>query len=68
MTVREAVLKAIAELPDEELESVLDYVRLMKEPPEVGASEEELESIARGREEYERGEYVRWRDVKTDAI
>jgi hypothetical protein len=68
MTLREAVIKEIEGLSEEALEGVLEYIKFMKEPPEVEATEEELEAIARGRDEYERGEYVRWRDIKTDAV
>lgn len=54
-------LRAIETMREEDLEAILDYVRLLQEPEEVEPSEEERRSLARGREEYSRGEYVRWR-------
>ncbi|NSW83182.1 MAG: hypothetical protein HPY90_07890 [Syntrophothermus sp.] len=64
MSIREELLKAIEAMSEEDLRAVLDYVRLLQEPEEVEPTEEEREAIARGREEYARGEYMKWRGLK----
>jgi hypothetical protein len=66
--LREELVKKIQALPESELEGVMDYVRLLDEPPEVEATEDERMAIARGREEFRKGECVSWRDIKTDAV
>jgi hypothetical protein len=68
MNIKEELIKAINNLPEEALEGVLDYVRFIQEPEEVEPTEDELRAIARGQEEYAKGEYVLWRDIKTDAV
>jgi len=64
MSIREEIIKAIETLTEEELEAVRDYINFLREPEEVIPTEEEREALVRGREEYERGEYVKWRDLK----
>ena len=64
MGIREELLKAIEGMGEEELEAVWDYVRLLREPEEVESTAEEREAIFRGRAEYDRGEYVKWRDIR----
>lgn len=64
MSIREEIIKAIETLTEEELEAVIDYINFLREPEEVTPTEEEREALARGREEYNRGEYARWRDLK----
>jgi hypothetical protein len=68
MDIREEIIKALDTLSEESLEGVLEYVKFIQEPEEVEATEEELKAIAKGEEAYAKGEYVRWRDVKTDAV
>ncbi|HHY99093.1 MAG TPA: hypothetical protein GX509_10190 [Firmicutes bacterium] len=67
MSIREELIKAIEAMDEENLEAVLDYVRLLQEPEEVEPTEEERTAIARGREEFARGEYVRWRELKRNG-
>jgi len=67
MGIREELIKAIETMDEENLKAVLDYVRLLQEPEEVEPTEEERTAIARGREEFARGEYVRWRELKQNG-
>jgi hypothetical protein len=68
MSIREEINKVLNTLPEESLEAVLEYVRFIKEPEEVEPTEAEKKAIGRGRQEYAEGEYVSWRDLKTDAV
>ncbi len=68
MNIREEIIKNLNTLSEDALEGVLEYIRFIQEPEEVEATEEELQAIAKGEEAYAKGEYVRWRDVKTDAV
>ena len=68
MNIREEIIKNLNTLSEDALEGVLEYIRFIQEPEEVEATEEELKAIAKGEEAYAKGEYVRWRDVKTDAV
>ena len=68
MNIREEIKKGLETLPEEALEGVLEYVRFIQEPEEVVPSEAEVKVIARGKAEIARGEVVRWRDIKKDAI
>lgn len=65
--IKEQIIEALDRLPPESLEGVLEYVQFIEEPEEVTPTNEELEAIRRGEEEYGRGEYVRWRDMKRDV-
>ena len=68
MNLREEIIKSLNNLSEEALEGVLEYIRFIQEPEEVEPTAEELKAIAKGEEAYAKGEYVRWRDVKTDAV
>lgn len=68
MNIREEINKVLDSLPEESLESVLEYARFIQEPEEVEPTEAERKAIAQGREEYAKGEYVAWRDIKTDGV
>ncbi|MGR3311363.1 MAG: hypothetical protein ACUZ77_11395 [Candidatus Brocadiales bacterium] len=68
MKTREEIEKALDNMSGEALEAVLDYVHFIQEPKEVEPTEEEKKAIAEGEEAFARGEYVRWRDIKTDAV
>ncbi len=64
MSIRDEINQVLNTLPEESLE----YARFIQEPDEVEPTEAEIKAIARGREEYAKGEYVSWRDIKTDAV
>jgi hypothetical protein len=68
MKLREEIIKSLDNLSQDALEGVLEYIRFIQEPEEVEPTEEEVKAIAKGEEAYAKGEYVRWRDVKTDAV
>jgi len=65
--IKEKIVKALDRLPPDVLEGVLEYVEFVSEPETVTPTPDELEAIRRGKEEYNKGEYVRWRDLKRDA-
>ena len=46
---------------------MLEYVEFIAESETIEATAEELEAIRRGDEEYRKGEFIRWRDLKRDA-
>ncbi len=64
MNVREEVKKALDQLPEDALEGVLEYIQFITGPAEVEPSQEERKAIKRGREEFSRGEYVNWEDIR----
>lgn len=68
MNLREEIIKSLNNLSEDALEGVLEYIRFIQEPDEVEPTAEELKAIAKGEVAYAKGEYVRWRDVKTDAV
>jgi len=68
MNIREELNKVLDNLPEESLEAVLEYARFIQEPEEVEATEAEMKAIARGREEYAKGEYISWRNIKTNDV
>ena len=65
--IKERIVKVLDQLPPESLEGVLEYIEFIREPEEVTPTADELEAIKRGEEEYNRGEFVRWRDIKRNA-
>ncbi len=68
MSIREDIVKALDTLSDEALEGVWEYIKFIQEPEEVEPTEEERRAVAEGEEAFDKGDYVRWRDVKTDAV
>lgn len=68
MTIRENLIKAIEGLPEDALEGVLEYVHFIQEAEEAEPTEDELKAIARGEKEFASKEFVRWRDIKSDAL
>ena len=67
MTIREELLEAIEGMADEDLTAIFDYVRFLKEPEEIEPTEEERIAISKGREEYAKGEYLKWQEIKNHA-
>ena len=65
---RAEIIKNLDTLSDGALEGVLEYIQFIQEPEEVEPAQGELKAIAQGEEAYAKGEYVRWRDIKTDAL
>jgi hypothetical protein len=64
--VKEEIMEQIQRLSDEEMSQVLDFIKLLREQPEE-LSNRELEEIKAGQEEFARGEWSRWEDIKRDV-
>jgi len=63
---KEKIMEQIESLSAEEISQVLDYIRLLQEQPEE-PTEQELQEIKAGQEEFARGEWSRWKDVRRDV-
>jgi len=63
---KEALIKQLEGLSEEEMSEVLKFVRLLQEEAEE-LSDEELQEVRAGQEEFRRGEWTRWEDVKRDV-
>ena len=60
------IIEQLENLSDEEVSQVLDFIRLLREQPEE-LTEREREEIKAGQEEFARGEWSRWKDVRRDV-
>jgi len=63
---KEAFIKQLEGLSEDELSEVLKFVKLLQGQSEE-LSNEELEEVGAGQEEFRRGEWVRWEDIKRDV-
>ena len=63
---REAFIKQLEGLSEDELSEVLKFVRLLQGQSEE-LSNEELQEVREGQEEFRRREWVRWEDIKRDV-
>jgi len=63
---KEALIKQLAGLSQEEMAEVIKFVELLQRQPEE-LSADELEEVRAGQEELIRGEWARWDDVKRDV-
>jgi len=66
MNLPKEIIKNLDTLSEDDLEGVLEYIQFIQEPEEVEPTEGELKAIAQGEEAYAKGEYVRWRDIKSE--
>jgi hypothetical protein len=66
MNLREEIIKNLDTLSEDALEGVLEYIQFIQEPEEVEPTADEIEAVARGKEEIAKGEVVRWRDLKKE--
>jgi hypothetical protein len=66
MNLREEIFKNLETLSEGALEGVLEYIQFIQETEEVEPTEGDLKAIAQGEEAYAKGEYVRWRDIKSE--
>lgn len=64
---KEELKNLIGELSDAESRLVLKFARWLVEQ-EDELSEEEVALLRRGEEQFEKGEYVWWRDVKRTEV
>ena len=60
--IREDLIRKLETLSDEDVLAVLEYIDFIRESQDVDPTEEDLQAIVKGREEYSRGEYVEWRE------
>ena len=51
---------------EDALEGVLEYIQCIQEPEEVEPTADEIEAVARGKEEIAKGDLVDWRDLKKE--
>ena len=64
---REQLNHLLGSLVDEDLEEVLSFVKvLLSEPEEL--TQKEWRETQKGEEEIQRGEWVRWEDVKRSDV
>lgn len=63
---KEVLIKQLAGLSEEEMVEVIKFVRLLQGQPEE-LTAEELEEVRAGQEEFRRGKWARWEDVKRDV-
>lgn len=63
---KEALIKQLAGLSQEDMAEVIKFVELLRRQPEE-LSADELEEVRAGQEELIRGEWARWDDVKRDV-
>ena len=61
--VREELNRLLRSLSEEELCEVRDFVKVLSLEPE-DLSEEDLREVIEGEEQFRRGEWEKWHDVK----
>ena len=60
------IIEQIESLSDKEVSQVFDFIKLLREQPEE-LYEYEREEIKAGQEEFARGEWSRWQDIRRDV-
>ena len=63
---KEALIKQLEGLSEQEMAEVVEFVKLLHGQSEE-LSDEELEEVQAGQEEFRRGEWTRWEDIKRDV-
>ena len=66
LNLRAEIIKNLDTLSEDALEGVLEYIQFIREPEELEPAEGDLKAIAQGEKAYAKGEYVRWRDIKSE--
>ena len=67
MVTKEELHGLLDSLPEERLEEVRDLMVVLLREPE-GLTEDEAKELREGEAEVERGEWVRWEDVKREDV
>ena len=67
-TLKDLLIDRIRTLPEADVEAVLEYVRFLQSPEDDEGTEAEARAIEKGRAEFSAGEFVRWKDIRTDAL
>ena len=57
------LMERLSELTEEEVAEVLDFIKLLRTTPEE-LTEEEMQEVNAGREEFARGEWVNLEDMR----
>jgi len=63
---KEALIKQLEGLSEQEMAEVVEFVKLLHGQSEE-LSDEDLEEVQAGQEEFRRGEWTRWEDIKRDV-
>lgn len=70
--IRNKLIEMLKELPEEKITIIFNFAkRIMSDKDEYDNEElspQELEMIQASEKEYEKGEYVWWRDVKRSSV
>ena len=66
-TIKEELRKVIEQLSDEESQVILKFARWLLEQ-EDELTKDELALLKQGEEQFEKGEFTWWRDVKRTAV
>jgi hypothetical protein len=59
--VRQDLMRRLETLSDEHVMALLEYIDFIRDSQDADPTEDDLQAITKGREEYARGEYVEWR-------
>ena len=65
--IREELSQLLATLPEKDLNQVRDFVKVLLQEPE-DLTEDEWREVNKGKEEFRRGEWVRWEDVRRTDV
>jgi hypothetical protein len=66
-TIRYELHQLLDRLPEPELSQVRDFMKVLLEEREE-LTDEEWEEVGKGEEEIQRGEWVRWEDVRRTDV
>ena len=64
---RKEIDQLLGSLTEKDLRKVRSFVNVLLRPPEK-ISEEELQEVRKGEEEFRRGDWVRWEDVRPRGV
>ena len=66
-TIRDEVHQLVEALVDDKLSEVRDFLKVLASEPEE-LTGEELTDVLEGEEEFKRGEWVRWENVRRKDV
>ena len=59
---RQDLIRRLEALSDEHVLAVLEYIDFMRDSLDADPTDEDLQAIKKGRQEYARGQYVEWQE------
>jgi len=65
--IRDELHQLVESLPEEDLTQVRDFVKVFLEEPDE-LTKEEWQEVREGEEEFRRGEWVKWHDVRRKDV